>query len=213
MKATLIIFLLSIMSITACSTNNTPKTQYYLLNSPTKLTLSAQQEVKISTVPEHKKQLSVKLLELPDYLAQPNLVLQLANHQLHYSHFHMWAEPLSVGLVQALTDDLNNTNDQLNFILSSEINSLKQADVLIKITAFQATHQSQVILAGSYTLKLKGLAQKESVNITKNDFKFTVNLKSNGYLHSVGKMREIISLLAQNISKTLKASSTNNSNN
>lgn len=192
MKTILMLALLSVISITACTSNNTPKTQYYLLNSPT-LALNA-------TVNEQQPAISVTLLELPEYLAQPSLVLQLSDHQLHYSHFHMWAEPLNLGLAQALNQDLNNNKNGLSFIVSADINANKDADIIIKISAFQATHQSQVLLTGSYTINDKLMSQQ--MNKT-NNFSLFVDLDDNGYPHAVEKMRQATSLLAQEISANI----------
>lgn len=203
MKALLIIFLLSIMSLTACSSNNKPKTQYYLLNSPMKLTTQDQQKKnsRLNLVDEKKSPISVKILELPDYLAQPSLVLQLSDHQLHYSHFNMWAEPLRDGIAQALTHDLNASNKQFNFTVNSATSDNKKANITIKITTFQATHQSQVLLMGSYTLLNNELANKLAMRT--NRFKLFVALDSDGYPHAVEKMRQAITLLAKEISMNM----------
>lgn len=203
MKTALIIMLLSVMTITACSSNNTPKTQYYLLNSPTKA-ISVEPATEKSA-DEKKSTLSITLLELPNYLAQPNLVLQLSNHQLHYSNFHMWAEPLNLGLAQALTHDLNTINSRYNVSVTPEVSSATPADVVIKITAFQATHQSQVILVGNYTLKFSDLRLKNTAKSQENHFKFAIELNDDGYPHAVKKMREVVLHLAQKISKNIES--------
>jgi uncharacterized lipoprotein YmbA len=198
MKAALMIMLLSALSITACSSNNPAKTQYYLLNSPTK-SISSTAEA-LASNHDNKATISVSLLALPDYLAQPSLVLQLSDHQLHYSNFHMWAEPLNIGLAQALTDDLNSINKEFNFLVNSDLKATITSDIVIEITAFQATHQSQVILVGNYTLRSTKLMLKNEVKNKANTFRFAIELNDNGYPHAVEKMREIIRLLAQKIS-------------
>ena len=208
MKPVLVIFLLSILSITACSSSSTPKTQYYLLNSPTSNVIKnlkntiQQKELQDKNSP----QIMVKLLPLPDYLTQPNLVLQLSNHQLHYSLFNMWAEPLSVGFTQALTHDLNQTNGSLKFVVNPQRVTTDNADIFITITAFQPTHLSQVILAGSYTISSKNQTSPIIQKSYTNDFTFTVELNDNGYAHSVEKMRDVVSLLAQELSEKTQES-------
>jgi uncharacterized lipoprotein YmbA len=169
-----------------------------VLNSPTESTLLTKQSAK--NVDKDQSKISVTLLALPEYLAQPNLVLQLSNHQLHYSNFHMWAEPLNIGLTQALTDDLNSNNKQFSFFVDSKVNADNKADIIVSITAFQATHQSQVILTGHYILNREGLSSEKVTNNKMHSFAFTIELNDNGYLHAVEKMREITSHLAQEIS-------------
>ncbi len=201
MKTALMLMLLSVLSITACSSNNPAKTQYYLLNSPTKLMPKVMNN--IVSIADNKPSISVTLLELPDYLTQPNLVLQLSNHQLHYSNFHMWAEPLNIALSQALADDLNTTNQKFNFLVSPELKAAAASDIVIKITAFQATHQSQVILVGHYTLHAAKLTLESEKKNSTHTFRFAIDLSDNGYPHAVEKMREITLRLAQEISANI----------
>jgi uncharacterized lipoprotein YmbA len=198
MKTALMVMLFSVLLITACSSSNITKTQYYVLNSPTKLMPKIVNN-KVSKA-QNKPAISVTLLELPDYLTQPNLVLQLSHHQLHYSNFHMWAEPLNIGLSQALTKDLNITNQNFNFLVSPELKATTTSDIVIEITAFQATHQSQVILVGSYTLRSARLTLEDTEKSSINTFRFALDLNDNGYPHAVEKMRKITLLLAQEIS-------------
>ena len=111
MKQLLLITIVTIMLLGACSSNTPKKTQYYLLNSPTNINATAINN-------ENTQNIAIKLLELPDYLKQPSLVLQLSSHQLHYSHFHMWAEPLQSSFSQALSQDLNHLDSRYHFIVS-----------------------------------------------------------------------------------------------
>lgn len=186
MKQALIIFSLSIMLITACSTNDTAKTQYYLLNNPTLSKVSSNKSTEQPVV-------IINLLELPEYLRQASLVLQLSDHQLHYSHFHMWAEPLQISITQGLITDLNTIDSQHNYMSALNPKQIKAStEVTLKITAFQPTHQSQAILSGQYWLKNKAY-----------NFSLTTDLNANGYPHAVEKMRNIIYQLANNISKNV----------
>lgn len=197
---TVIMVMLSVIMFTACSSNNTPKTQYYLLNSPTLAVGTSKNEI---TKNEPQSTISVALLELPEYLAQPSLVLQLSDHQLHYSHFHIWAEPLKLGLAQALSHDLNSNDSEVNFIVNTELRADLKADIIIKISAFQATHQAQVILTGSYTINREKASPQSDII---NNFNLVVDLKENGYPHAVKKMRQVTLLLAKDISANIAKS-------
>lgn len=185
--------ILSIFMLSACSSNNTPQTQYYLLNSPTSANLA-------TTDKENSTDVAITLLELPEYLKQPSLVLQLSSHQLHYSHFHMWAEPLQSSFTQALALDLNNIANRYHFIAPATPNEINaDTKLVVKITAFHVTHQSQAILVGSYWLQAKDIKRK----LKGNDFSFTVQLKDDGYPHAVEQMRKAVTQLADEISTTL----------
>jgi uncharacterized lipoprotein YmbA len=190
MKQALIVSIVSIMLFAACSSNTPNKTQYYLLNSPTSSSTVITQNDKIQNV-------VITLLELPDYLKQPNLVLQLSEHQLHYSHFHMWAEPLQNSFTQALRQDLNNVDSRFHYIVTPATN--QETVVVVNITAFHPTHQSQAILTGTYWLQDKGLKSLAK----EHDFNLTVALNKNGYEHAVEQMRKVITELAQKITNNL----------
>ena len=200
MKRALILFSLSIILMSACTSNNTPKTQYYLLNSPT-LNTSVGDTNSASIINNtNTPTITVNVLELPDYLKQPGLVLQLSDHQLHYSNFHMWAETLQTSVAQTLTQDLN-TIDQRNYYVTAAMPNKRTDDteLVIEITAFHATHQSQVILTGSYWLQESKIHRL----IKKHNFKLMVALTVDGYPHAVHKMRQAITLLSADISKNL----------
>ncbi|MBA6340264.1 membrane integrity-associated transporter subunit PqiC [Colwellia sp. MB02u-10] len=196
MKKTLIVALVSIILLGACSSAPANKTQYYLLNSPT--TTSAVNTDNILN--KNSQHLGITLLELPDYLRQPSLVLQLSSHQLHYSHFHMWAEPLQNSFTQALAQDLNNIDSHFHYIVTPEKNEITAATaVVINITAFHATHQSQALLSGTYWLQGKDGGSPEQ----EHNFTLTVALNKNGYEHAVEQMRKVITSLAQQITHSL----------
>lgn len=189
MKPLLILTIISIMLVTACSSNTTKNTQYYLLNSPT-LTKN-----KVETN-EHSSFVTLKLMELPDYLKQPSLVLQLSDHQLHYSHFHMWAEPLQVSLAQSLIQDLNTADNNFHYLTESvPSETAVKTELVVKITAFHATHQSQALLAGSYWLQYNNVHKEGK----KYPFKLTLTLDIDGYPHAVEQMRKTVVLLANEI--------------
>jgi uncharacterized lipoprotein YmbA len=196
MKKTLIVAIVSIILLGACGSAPANKTQYYLLNSPT--TTGA-----VNTDNMHNKNsqpLGITLLALPDYLRQPSLVLQLSSHQLHYSHFHMWAEPLQNSFAQALAQDLNNIDSHFHYLITPAKNQVTAATaVVINITAFHTTHQSQAILAGTYWLQGKGVQHPEK----EHNFTLTVALNKNGYEHAVEQMRKVITSLAQKITNSL----------
>ena len=190
MKQALIILSVSIMLMTACSSNNTPKTQYYLLNSPT-----LKNSVVVNNL--NNPRVAITLLELPDYLKQPSLVLQLSDHQLHYSHFHMWADPLQSSIIESLTQDLNTKNNPHNYNVT--LSSSVESEVIIKITGFHSTHQSQVILAGNYWLHGKNKRASEKIH----HFNLAIALDTDGYPHAVAQMRNLITQLAHEINKSL----------
>tara|TARA_R110000787_G_scaffold97326_10_gene200946 strand:- start:175 stop:762 length:588 start_codon:yes stop_codon:yes gene_type:complete len=194
MKQVLILTFLLMMLITACSSNITPNTQYYLLNSPSQANKGVVNN-------ENRALVALKLIELPDYLKQPSLVLQLSDHQLHYSHFHIWADPLQVSLAEALSQDLNTIDSHNYYITESTLSTATvKTDIVVKLSAFHVTHQSQAILAGSYWFQHRGMKNQEK----KYNFKLLLALEDDGYPHAVDKMRKAVTQLAADIATKLK---------
>lgn len=189
MKQAITIAILSMVLFAACSSNETPKTQYYLLNNPIV-------NNKVNVISEQKARIAITLLELPDYLKQPSLVLQLSDHQLHYSNFHMWAEPLQTSFAQALVQDTNSIDENFQYISSNTAKQQPQdLTLFVNITAFHTTHQSQAILVGNYWLEDKHLSKL----IKAQNFNLTLALNENGYGHAVTQMRNVILKLAKQI--------------
>jgi uncharacterized lipoprotein YmbA len=183
--------------LTACSSKTIETTNYYLLNNPT----AKVEHDKIAFESSLDKQLvMVKVNELPDYLNQPNLVMQLSNHQLHYAHYHMWAEPLAIGISKTLTHALN-TSDMANKIVFSneKITVNTSATIIVNIESFQANHYATMLLTGYYKI----LPMESNERLERHGFTIELNLEQDGYLHSVEKMRLAIKKLANQISKNL----------
>lgn len=193
MKKILLPIILAVLTITACTSSTEKKTHYYLLNSPTGFHHDA--DIPLVIAPD-KPSIVVSLLELPKYLDQASLVMQLSDHQLHYSHFHMWAEPLSQAFTEALIDDLNVSMPNTIFI--NEFSSLpnpKQEKITINLTSFQITHLSQALLKGSYQIT----SIDSDKNNTTHQFSIALDLEKDGYVHAVKKLRAAVNQLNQQI--------------
>ena len=173
--------------LSACSggSDTTPQTRYYMLNN--------QQPVvaKTADVPV----VEVKLLELPGYLQQPNLVLQMADHQLHYARFDMWAEPLQDGLIKALTGDLNRVVKGRRFVVAGQPSPDVDSHWIIKIDHFHADSDSKVVMAGEYWQQSKKGERGHST-----PFSLQRRLNQDGYGHSVVQMRALVEDLSQVLS-------------
>ena len=191
MKQASIVTIFIIILLTACSSHPQQKTQYYLLNSPTNINT-------LDHSNEDQQNIVVELLELPEYLKQPSLVLQLSSHQLHYSHFHMWAEPLQNSIAQALLQELNQQDRRFHYVANTNVSpkALKNK-ITVDITAFHATHQSQAILKGTFSIQDNNITITEKNRIS--NFAITLPLNKNGYEHAVEQMRSSIKQLAEQI--------------
>jgi len=145
---------------------------------------------------EKKQVIVVSVKDLPEYLEQSHLVIQMADHQLHYANFHMWAEPLKQGLKKALLADLTKHNSEVNFIAESRgLNQDNLTTLSVNVDFFHSTAESKVVLSGLYWLE----SSEKNGQYNNQSFHFELLLDKDGYPHSVEKMRFLVSQLATKI--------------
>lgn len=176
-----------VVLVSSCSSSSqTPlETNYYLLNSPH----IAKPSVSIN------KTVAVKVLELPAYLHQPQLVMQLSKHQLHYARFNMWAEPLQVGFTKALISDLNLNNKSIQFVANEFLPEEKMGnELIVRVDYFHPSTASKVILSGVFWR-----ANNESKSIIQQPFSFELLLNEDGYTHAIEQMRRLVSMMSESI--------------
>jgi len=174
--------------ITGCSSSSEVplETSYYLLNSP--YTEQKTSEAISQTV-------SVNLLELPAYLHQPNLVMQLSTHQLHYARFDMWAEPLQAGLSKALINDLNLNNKNIQFIENEFLSEGLSTDkLIIRVDYFHPSAESKVILSGVFWKE-----NHKEQKLIQQPFSFELILTEDGYTHAIEQMRALVLIMSESI--------------
>ena len=176
-----LVFVVALL-LNGCSSEPTIETRYYLLNQQ----ISSQ----TNNQPSGDKTVVLAVKEFPEYLNQPQLVMQLADHQLHYAHFHMWAEPLQSGFSKALLTDLEQTGSNTRFVGIQS--GVKQAlQLQLEVDYFHANSEGKVTLSGFYWFK--GL---EAAPHQREAFYFEQALQHDGYPHSVAQMRLLVTQLA-----------------
>jgi hypothetical protein len=190
-KRTCLLYLISTIFLSgflfSCSTNQPSKSQYYVLNN------QVVSELKYDSEGANTELISVIVKELPRYLNQANLVMQMDDHQLHYSNHHMWAEPLQRGLTKALLADVNSLASNRLFVEGYQ--ELSSQMLYLDIERFHVIDTSQVSLSGYYWL----VTQAEPLPLSKHAFNISLDLDKDGFSHAVEKMRELVRLCAQEI--------------
>ena len=179
-----------IVSLTSCSSSSKIplETNYYLLNSEYKAIKSL----------NIKKTVTVEVLELPAYLHQPHLVMQLNTHQLHYARFDMWAEPLQTGFTKALISELNLNNKNIQFVTSEfKPNDNNLDKLVIRVDYFHPSTESKVILSGVFWRE-----NNEEEYKAQQPFYFESLLNEDGYTHAVVQMRQLVSLMSASVLDT-----------
>ena len=180
--------LLAIALLTGCNSNPAKKSNYYLLNSSAVQSESSQLVAQPDYVLER--------IRMPDYLVQPNLVMQLSDHRLHYAGYDMWAESLQTAVSKVLVSELQNKGLKVHDHSETD---LEVNRLFVRIDHFYPTDNSRVILSGKYWVE-------DPVNkkvIRGSQFRFQDNLDRDGYAHAVAKMRELVDALSGQLIKEL----------
>lgn len=183
MKIHLLIITLLSFVLLGCNSQPTPTSHYYMLNQQ----LAQETLTGVSPIKEIK-------LALPEYLKQPNLIMQLSPHELSYAYYHMWAENLHESIIKSMQLDLKEAVKDLP--KSDKNSTLTQVNLMLNIDHFYATIDSKVVLAGNYTLI--NTAQTQALSPQYN-FSFNRDIEENGYPHSVAKMRELLTELSRQV--------------
>ena len=194
----MITIFLCIALLSSCSSKPL-NVRYYLLHTP---------EMKISDTTDKIKPMVVfQLLNVADYLRQSSLVIQVAQHELHYSRQDVWAETLQSSFYKALLQDLNTTSERI-YVASSSPNAMfAEVAITLKLEHFHTTDSSTVVSSGQYWLSVNTPQTNKNKEMTASSypFFFESGLKQNGYAHAVEQLRALIFILSKKIEKDIAA--------
>jgi uncharacterized lipoprotein YmbA len=199
---------LSVALLIGC-TSEPLSVRYYLLHTPENkvpnITLVTQP---IKTQPiKTKPTVVLQLLNVADYLRQSSLVMQVNQHELHYSRQDVWAEKLQSSFYKALLQDLNAIG-QRNYVTSSSPNAtLATTTISIQLEHFHATDTSTVVSSGRYWVSADEPKTDKSKDLVTSihTFYFESDLKQDGYAHAVEQLRTLVASLSNEIERDIAA--------
>ena len=164
------------------------KVNYYLLSGAK------------ATVQQEKQPESLILLDniqLPDYLKQQYIVMQLNENQLQFSNQHQWAERLEMSMEKVLLSELNQASDKQLFLSYKQDKQAEAKGRLdIAVEHFLITDKSQVVLSGEFFVH----RDKE---VKRVPFLLKKDLTSDGYPHAISQMRQLVADLALKIAEKI----------
>jgi len=185
------------MALLISCTSKPLSVRYYLLHTP---------ENKVPNTSDEAKPIAVlQLLNVADYLRQSSLVMQVDQHELHYSRQDVWAEKLQSSFYKALLQDLNATG-QRNYVASSSPNAAHAVTAItVKLEHFHATDTSTVVSSGRYWLSINdpNAAKNKNLATSSHLFFFESELKQDGYAHAVEQLRTLVTNLARQIEQDI----------
>ncbi len=180
-----IMFILLISLLSACSSTPTTHINYYLLDANTA-------DFDTSPVKKNGKTITLNKLHLAHYLDNTRLPLLQHDQAVIFASQHVWAEPLSLSIKRILVHDFKYNSPYQLRLNTTPTAQNSDYQLQIEISHFSATDDSTVILIGSYWLNEK-----------EHSFHFKRELASDGFNHSVGQQRALISELVKMISNNL----------
>lgn len=184
MRTSNLLLLLCFLLMAGCSSVPEQNTQYYLLyNHSTALMPSSDKNV-------NRKPIKIEI-SLPAYLNQPNLVIKLSEHNLHFALHHQWAEPLKQGFYKSLINDIDQEGTY-NPLINATKTSIPTLNV--NVEHFHITENSMVILSGQYW-------QSGSATSSLERFDLRLPLEQDGYEHAITQLRRLITQLALKIAQ------------
>ncbi len=177
-----------ILGLSACH-SNTQSIRYYSLNLN-----SFQNSGKMIT--SDKVRVVIDPIRLVKFLNQDNMIIQIGENEIYKASFHRWAEPLDQSIIKLLVQKLNDKKSNVyQFVKRYGVTSQKSALHLgLEIDQFHSTDNAQVILSGHYRLYTKD----QSFEMMEY-FNLSDQLTSNGYPHSVQKLKGLLDQLAEQI--------------
>ena len=185
--------------LSACSSAPKKETNYYLLNTHVVNDISQNRALNNLAVDD----VLIKV-RLPEYLMQPNLVIQMGKHRLHYARYHLWAENLQPAITKALVAEMKKIMLEKSSIDSSinrsSYNFVERAQgrqgqksFTLQIDHFYPNDRSQVIMSGKFWVT--GFNHRNASQ--SQQFHFEQTLQNDGYPHAVLQMRGLVSRLAE----------------
>jgi len=178
------ISIVSCLLLMSCgTTSQAPDPIYYLFDAE-----PAAQKQKVVAV-----RIKLEKINLPDYLSTNQLVMRDSGQVLIKANYHSWADSLDDAIGRALLNDLNNLNDQSEFVAWC----LSCDSIRVTIEHFYPAADGKLLLSGFFEIASKNGANELS------RFQFVDNLSVDGYANAVKQMREQVSTLAAQINQKL----------
>ena len=193
MKNTRIVFtVFCLFFVLACSSQPGSDNYYSLV-------LAGDEPFLLGAETEITTRLIVGPIQLPAYLSQRGLPIQLGASQVQNANHHFWAEPLDEAIAKVLVRDLSRFNDSLvvdrdagRWTVSGDCR------LRVEFDKFHATTESRVVSSGRYWIS-------SSQSSLKQEFELFRSLSEDGYAKSVEALRNILETLAREISVAINS--------
>jgi uncharacterized lipoprotein YmbA len=146
-----------------------------------------------------KSRVIVAPIQLPHFLNQEGLVMQIGENEIYTANYHRWAEPLSDAIRKLLVRELNNKSNHYYFEKSvGRWNQNARYNLRLEFDNFQASSSAKISVSGRYWL----YGKNESLKLD-NTFGLNETLNNDGYLHAIEQLEKAVKKLALDIVDSL----------
>lgn len=177
----------AILLLSACGSSPAVQDRYY------SLVLAANNSVAEENGSVATAHLIVGPVQLPTYLIQRGLPIQVGPNRIEPANHHFWAEPLDDAIAKVLAQEIAKRASGIDVERESgRFTRQEDCRVRLEFDAFHPTSESQVVTSGRYWVSSGELSNR-------HDFRLKRTLTVDGYAHAVDVLRGTLDTLAQQI--------------
>ena len=184
-----------ILVIIACTSNNSAT--FYLLKA------IPSDDLKLARNENSMKRITVlvKLLNFPEYLDQPQMVIRENNYKLQINEQHRWAEPIKNHFTRIFVKNLNSRIAPSDARIYSKLDGSKP-DYQLSIEVFQmdVNMDNEAVLKTEWSLSIG----KKANLITRQTNAYNIPIENNSFESGVEAQSKAIGILADHIAEYLR---------
>ncbi|MEE9328218.1 MAG: PqiC family protein [Cocleimonas sp.] len=190
-----IIINLILFLVVACTSNNSA-TFYLLKPIPSSNLKFTQNNAAIDKIT-----VLVKLVNFPEYLDQPQMVIRENDYKLQINEDHRWAEPIVNDFTRVFVKNLDSRIAPNDARVYSRLDGVKP-DYQLSIEVFQmdVNMDDEAVLKTEWSLS----TGKKAKWVTRRSSEYKVTIKDNSFESGVEAQSKAIGLLADQIAEYLQ---------
>ena len=137
-------------------------------------------------------------IELPSYLSNRGIAMQMGPNRIESANHHFWAEPLNEAIAKVLTQDIAERTDGIEVERESgRWTAEEDCRVRVEFDAFHPTNDSRVVSSGRYWISAENSSDNQAFSLSRT-------LTTDGYAHAADVLRDTLKTLAQQISEDIQ---------
>lgn len=183
-----VVFGIAIVLLSACGSSPVVQDRYY------SLVLAANKSATTDNNEIATARLIVGPVQLPTYLSQRGLPMQVGPNRIESAHHHFWAESLDDAIAKVLVRDISERTNGIDVERESgRLTPDGDCGLRLEFDAFHATSDSSVVARGRYWISSEEASNRRAFSLDRT-------LTIGGYDHAVHVLRGMLAELAQQIS-------------